>query len=67
MRIRLTRKLAELLNGVDLSRHRVGDVLDLPMREAQVLMAEGWARPAPDHQAAADTRASQRRVVRKRR
>ncbi|HTM04544.1 MAG TPA: hypothetical protein VL173_13630 [Vicinamibacterales bacterium] len=66
MRIRLTRKLAELLNGVDLSRHRVGDVFDLPLRDAQVLVAEGWARPAADQQAADHTRVSHRRVLRKR-
>jgi hypothetical protein len=66
MRIRLTRKLAELLNGVDLSRRRVGDVFDLPLRDAQVLVAEGWARPATDHQAAGDTPVSHRRVLRKR-
>ena len=43
MRIRLTRKLADCLDGVDLSHYSVGDVLDLPRREAHLLMAEGWA------------------------
>ena len=43
MRIRLTRKLADCLDGVDLSRYSVGDVLDLPRREAHLLVAEGWA------------------------
>jgi hypothetical protein len=45
MRIRLTRKLADCLDGVDLSRHAVGDVFDLPGREACLLIAERWASP----------------------
>ena len=43
MRIRLTRKFAERIDGVDLSRSRVGDVMDLPVHEARTLIAEGWA------------------------
>ena len=54
MRIRLTRKLAQLLNGVDISRRTVGDVIDLPDREAALLLAEGWALPA-DGEAASQT------------
>ena len=34
MRVRLTRRLAERVNGVDLSRRRVGDVMDLSRRDA---------------------------------
>jgi hypothetical protein len=48
MRIRLTRKLSQLLNGVDISRPRVGDVIDLLRRDAELLLAEGWALPATD-------------------
>ena len=44
MRIRLTRKLADCLDGVDVSRYSVGDVLDLPEREAALLVAEEWAQ-----------------------
>jgi len=43
MLIRLTRKLAERVDGVDLSRSREGDVLDLSRHEAHLLVAEGWA------------------------
>jgi hypothetical protein len=43
MQIRLTRKLADCLDGVDLSHYSVGDVLDLPRHEAHLLIAEGWA------------------------
>lgn len=43
LRVRLIRKLAERLNGVDLSKARVGDSLDLPSKDARMLIAEGWA------------------------
>jgi hypothetical protein len=43
IRVRLTKKLADALNGIDLTSARVGDVLCLPQRDAQVLIAEGWA------------------------
>jgi len=43
MMVRLTRKLAERVDGVDLSRSHEGDVLDLSRHDAQLLMAEGWA------------------------
>ena len=45
LRIRLTRKLAANLNGVDLSRVEVGDVLFLPEHVATMLIREGWAEP----------------------
>jgi len=43
MKVRLTRKLAQVLNGVDLSNHGVGDIIDLPGRKGRMLVAEGWA------------------------
>jgi hypothetical protein len=43
MKVRLTRKFAEAINGVNLSRHAAGDVLDLPSPDTRVLIAEGWA------------------------
>jgi len=49
-RVRLTRKLAEFLDGVDLSAHSVGDVLRLTPREAELLIAEGWGEPVSDPQ-----------------
>jgi hypothetical protein len=42
MRIRLTRKLSQLLDEVEISRRRVGDVIDLPRHDAELLLAEGW-------------------------
>ena len=46
MKVRLIRKLAECIDGVDLSDCEVGDVLSLPRREAWLLLAEGWADEA---------------------
>ena len=41
--VRLIRKYADMIDGVDLEDADVGDRLDLPKREADVLIAEGWA------------------------
>jgi hypothetical protein len=49
MRIRLTRKLSPLLNGVDISGQSVGDVIDLPRHDAELLLVAGWALPATDN------------------
>src|SRR5437764_1717076 len=43
MRIRLTRRLAEHINGIDLSRHVVGDLIELSQHDGEMLIAEGWA------------------------
>jgi hypothetical protein len=43
MWIRLTRKLADFIDGVDVSDRRVGEVFDLPTLDAHLLIAEGWA------------------------
>jgi len=45
VRVWLTRKLADCIDGVDLSGQEVGDVLELPSREASLLLAEGHAEP----------------------
>jgi len=44
--IRLTRKFALCLNGLDLSGIKVGDIVSLPERDALMLILEGWAEPA---------------------
>jgi hypothetical protein len=46
MQIRLTRKLADAIDGIDVSGHAVGDVIDLPQHDATILVAEGWAASA---------------------
>ena len=47
MRVRLTRKLAREIDGIDLSNHDVGDVFELSDRMANLLMREGWAVAEP--------------------
>jgi len=51
MCVRLTRKFADMIDGVDLSRAHVGDRLDVSPHDAQVLIAEGWAERAPKREA----------------
>jgi hypothetical protein len=46
MCVRLTRKYADLIDGVDLSAAHVGDRIDLSRHDAEVLIAEGWAEQA---------------------
>ena len=43
VRVRLIRKLADHLDGIDLSKYNIGDVFNLPRREAELLIREGWA------------------------
>jgi DNA replication initiation complex subunit (GINS family) len=43
LRVRLTCKLANKLDGIDVSDVRVGDVVDLPDADATVLIKERWA------------------------
>jgi hypothetical protein len=43
--VRLTRKFAEFIDGVNLTDVKVGDRLDLSQHDAEVLIAEGWAEP----------------------
>ena len=41
--VRLTRKLAEQIDGIDLSGSHVGDTLMLNAHDADLIVAEGWA------------------------
>jgi hypothetical protein len=45
MKVRLTRKLANQLDGVDVSTRNEGEVFNLPRAEAELLIAEHWATP----------------------
>jgi hypothetical protein len=45
MKVRLTRKHAERIDGIDLGGQEPGDLLDLPPKEAQLIVAEEWAVP----------------------
>ena len=46
MHIRLVKKLASFLNGVDLTHRRVGDRFDCSDAVARMLILESWAEPA---------------------
>ena len=46
LRVRLIKKLADSLDGVDVSGLRVGDCADLPPALARTLILEGWAEMA---------------------
>jgi hypothetical protein len=43
MRVRLVRKFAETIDGVDLRGHQVDEVFDVSPKDARLLMAEEWA------------------------
>jgi hypothetical protein len=45
IRVRLTKKLASILDGVDVSTLSVGEILELPDSSAALLIAENWAEP----------------------
>ena len=45
MKVRLTHKFATVIDGIDLSAFQQGDEIDLSPREAEMLVAEGWAAP----------------------
>jgi hypothetical protein len=47
MYVKLTAKLAEVVEGVDLSAHSEGDVIDLSERDANLLILGGWAQLMP--------------------
>ena len=55
MLIRLTQKLAGRLDGIDLSHRSVDEIFDLPPREAELLIAEGWATPVSELPSATHT------------
>ena len=45
MKVRLRRKHAERIDGIDLRGREPGDLLDLPPNEARMIVAEAWAVP----------------------
>ena len=50
MYVRLKKKLANVMDGVDVSQVRAGDILNLPHAQGEMLIAEEWAEAcdAPD-------------------
>jgi hypothetical protein len=65
-RVRINRKFADFLDGVDLTRIGTGEEVVLPAREALILIAEGWAEPVTEPIAAADDKPPRRRRSTKR-
>jgi hypothetical protein len=61
MKVVLTRKLADSMDGIDVAAYRVGDVLDLSAAQAQLLVAERWATPERRRQRGAPPAAERRR------
>ena len=59
VRVWLSRKLAEFINGIDLRGRKVGDALDLSPREAELLLGDGYAEV--DRRLSGDRRAASRR------
>lgn len=45
MKVVLTRKLADYMDGVDVRNVAVGDVIEVAAPEAELLLAENWAIP----------------------
>jgi hypothetical protein len=43
VRVRLTRRLAESIDGIDLAGRRVGDIFEVTAEQARILEAEQWA------------------------
>jgi hypothetical protein len=43
MWVRLTRRLANTIDGVSLSAHQIGEVFEVTRHEAELLVAEAWA------------------------
>jgi hypothetical protein len=61
MKVVLTKRLAERMNGVDVRGRDVGDVLDLPEPAACALVAEDWAIPDRRHHSDPAPRVERRR------
>jgi hypothetical protein len=47
MLVRITKKLADIVNGLDISHCQEGDVIEVPTHHARMLISEGWAEDAP--------------------
>jgi hypothetical protein len=45
MKVILVRKLADVMDGVDVRGYHAGDIVDMPATDARLLIAEEWAVP----------------------
>ncbi|HXD20607.1 MAG TPA: hypothetical protein VN654_26505 [Vicinamibacterales bacterium] len=46
MRVRIVRKLADRVDGIDLTHYGVGQVIELPETDGRLIVAEEWGVPA---------------------
>jgi hypothetical protein len=60
MQVKLIRKFANAINGIDLSSVRVGDIVDLSAYHAALLISEGWAEAVPQARERVDLQSSTR-------
>jgi hypothetical protein len=51
LKVRLTKKLAQIFNDVDLTCVKEGETLELPARDAGLLLAAEWAVPLEESKA----------------
>jgi hypothetical protein len=56
-RVRLTKKFATFIAGVDLRHAKAGDALDVSPQQARELIADGWAEPDDSKQQRAAAKA----------
>ena len=64
-KVQLTKKFAEFLDGIDLSRVKAGEFIELSERDAHILVEEGWARRVARREVAVAADSSRRRERRK--
>jgi hypothetical protein len=56
VKVILTRKLAGVLNGIDLTACHEGEVMEMRDEDARLLIAEGWVVPLGTESPTADDR-----------
>jgi len=66
VKVILTRKLARVLNGIDLTACNEGDVMEIGNQNARLLIAEGWAVPLTKERPMAHDRPRQLRSKKRR-
>lgn len=49
VRVKLVKKLALVLDGIDLTPYRVGEEMPCSLSDGQVLIREGWAQPVNEN------------------
>jgi endonuclease YncB( thermonuclease family) len=58
VRIRLTHRLAETVNGLDLARRAVGDVFIVSRQDGEMMIREGWATAVDGERRKGDRRSA---------